>query len=637
MAAKKTSKKKSDALSKIDTAPVSPASTGGNPVLLNVGRVALFLAAAVALYLMVTALSQGHVAGCEEGKSCNAVLASKWAALFGIPIGAFGAVSYLSLLGLSFVRNFAWARWFLVVAIIGGALWFTGVQAFILKTFCPWCCGTHALAVLGSLLVVGGLPRVTRTGAGIGVGLLSAAAALGAVAVAVTAVIQFNSADPQPVAVATATEVAPVQFKSVDPQSNDGAAEGTSGEEKKEMRSSLTLHDRYELSTVELPSLGDAQTADHLAVGIFDFSCSHCRHLMKLLKPMVKEYDGQLAILKMPGFFNENGKEIHKLMLPVFREAPEVYEQLGDDLYSEKVIAQVAVVRQELENRLGIDRLNQILTAYGGWAEARVEETKAVIETNRGITKSGKLPQLMVGKSIETGNQSNVGHYYKLFGDHFGLKRGAAPEIACKPDQLDLGKVVAFSEHKMELTLSNPGTLPVAIDGVKGPKGIVIENVPKSLAPGESQQVTIKLTVPAQESGNVNTFFEVHSDAAEPVIKIPFSAEILNIKFNPPVLNFGNMEAGGEPKVLVSTLTLDAPAKISGTSCPVQYFMPESVEVIEEDKSYRIHVSAKFDEGVSGIRNSYAILFLDPVDTSLAWPRQIRIPLKARVLARKTP
>ena len=69
-------------------------------MLLNVGRVALFLAAAVALYLMVTALSQGHVAGCEEGKSCNAVLASKWAALFGIPIGAFGAVSYLSLLGL---------------------------------------------------------------------------------------------------------------------------------------------------------------------------------------------------------------------------------------------------------------------------------------------------------------------------------------------------------------------------------------------------------------------------------------------------------------------------------------------------------------------------------------------------------
>ncbi|MDA0811945.1 MAG: hypothetical protein O3C21_06110, partial [Verrucomicrobia bacterium] len=336
-------------------------------------------------------------------------------------------------------------------------------------------------------------------------------------------------------------------------------------------------------------------------------------------------------------FFNENGREIQKLMMPVFREAPEVYEQLGDDLYSGTVKAEIAVVRQELENRLGGDRLNQILAAYGGWAEERVVETKAVIETNRGITKSGKLPQLMVGKSIETGNQTNIGHYYKLFGDHFGLTRAAAPEIACQPEKLELGKVVAFSEHKMGLTLSNPGALPVAIDGVKGPKGIVIENVPKSLAPGESQQVTIKLTVPVQQSGNVNTFFEVHSDAAEPVIKIPFSAEILQIKFDPPVLNFGDMEAGGDPKVLVSTLTLDARAKISGTSCPVQFFKSESVEVIEEDKSYRIHVSAKFEEGISGMRNSYAVLFLDPVDTSLAWPKQIRIPLKARVLTKKAP
>ncbi|MDA0814022.1 MAG: vitamin K epoxide reductase family protein, partial [Verrucomicrobia bacterium] len=252
MAAKKTSKKRSDAASKTDAESTDPVSTGGRPMLLNVGRVALLLATAMALYLMVTALSQGQVAGCEEGKSCNAVLASKWAKLFGIPIGAFGAVSYLSLLGLSYVRSFAWARLFLVVTIIGGALWFTGVQAFVLKTFCPWCCGTHALAVLGSLLVVGGLPRVTKAGTGIGYGLLSGAAAMAAVAL--TAVVQFNSADPQSVAVATATEVAPVQFEPVDPQTKDGTAEGPSGELKKETRSSLTLHDRFELSTVELPS-----------------------------------------------------------------------------------------------------------------------------------------------------------------------------------------------------------------------------------------------------------------------------------------------------------------------------------------------------------------------------------------------
>ena len=165
----------------------------------------------------------------------------------------------------------------------------------------------------------------------------------------------------------------------------------------------------------------------------------------------------------------------------------------------------------------------------------------------------------------------------------------------------------------------------------------LIPPLPKSLAPGERQEVTFKLTVPAQKTGRISTYFEIHSDAVEPVFRIPFTAEVLNIKFDPASLNFGNMEAGGDAKILVSTLTLDAPAKISGTSCPVPYFMPEATEVIEENKSYRIHVSAKFEDGTTGIRNSYAVLFLDPVDPSLAWPKQIRVPLKARVMPKKAP
>lgn len=614
-------------------APVSSGeSTGGNRAMLTIGRLALFAAALIALYLMVTALSQGQVAGCEEGKSCDKVLSSKWAKLIGIPIGAFGAVSYLAMLGLSFTGAFRGVRWFLAISIIGGALWFTGVQAFALKTFCPWCCGTHALAVLGTILVMAGMQKLPGGTTAYRECLIASSSALAALAV--TAVAQVNAPDPEPVAIVKEMEVAPVQPGKVIEVTVQPSKDV---EVIKEKRTSISLHERFELSTVDLPSMGDAQTAEHVAVGIFDFSCKHCRELMKVLKPVVSEYGDQLAVLKLPGHFNQNGREIQKLMLPVFREAPEVYDALGEELYKGTIPAVAVGVRQELERRLGAERLEQILAAYGGWAEERVAECKAIIEANRKITKSGKLPQLIAGKSIETGNKSNAGHYHKMFADNFGLTREHVPELVCSPEKLDLGKVVGFSQHNLKLTLSNPGKLPVTIDAIKRPKGIVVENVPKLLQAGASQEVTIKLMVPNGKNGELSTYFEVHSNAGEPIIRVPFTADVVGIKFDPPVLNFGAMEGGGEPKAMQSTVTFDLPARITAAACPIRFFKPDPPMAVEEMKSYKVRVTAQFEEGIVGIRNTYAVLQVDPQDSSVPWPKEIRIPIKARVTTKKTP
>ena len=84
------------------------------------------------------------------------------------------------------------------------------------------------------------------------------------------------------------------------------------------------------------------------------------------------------------------------------------------------------------------------------------------------------------------------------------------------------------------------------------------------------------------------------SDADPPEIRIPFTADVVAIKFDPPELNFGVMEAGGDPKAMTAKLTLEMPAGITGTSSPSEFYAPEPVEVIEESKVYRIYVSASF-------------------------------------------
>ena len=351
------------------SAPAPQSAPVGSSKLLNVGRVALVFAVGIAVYLLVIALTQGQAAGCEEGKSCNAVLASKWAKLLGVPIGALGLITYVAMLGLSFFRAQNAARIFVAVTIIGGALWFTGVQAFILKTFCPWCCTAHAFATLGTVLVLLGLSKSKTSSITSGPNLLATAAAVGALVL--TAIVQFKSPEPKQVTIAARTETPAVKVV-------------------KEKRATVDVHDKFKISTVELPALGDAQTATNVAVGLFDFSCSHCRKLMKVIKPVVDEFGDELAIVKLPGFYNENGREIQKLMLPVFREAPEVYEALGDELYKETVKAELATVRAELERRLGSQRFQDILSAYGPWAAERVAESKAVLEANRGDYQIGQ-------------------------------------------------------------------------------------------------------------------------------------------------------------------------------------------------------------------------------------------------------
>ena len=164
----------------------------GNGIL-NAGRAFLIVATGLAIYLTVVALSQGSAAGCEEGSSCDSVLNSKWSKIFGVPVGIFGGVAYLALLGESFTARHRALRIFLAVSILGGALWFSIVQGFILHTFCPWCCTTHVVAAIGAILVLLGVKGVSP-GSGKGHAILPAAGAVAALAV--SGIIQWQSPEP---------------------------------------------------------------------------------------------------------------------------------------------------------------------------------------------------------------------------------------------------------------------------------------------------------------------------------------------------------------------------------------------------------------------------------------------------------
>jgi uncharacterized membrane protein len=99
-------------------------------------------------------------AGCGPVGGCGEVLSSKWASFHGVPV-AFGGAA---LWGLLAVTSGAFARgsrnlagWLGMMAVTGtllGAGWFMGLQAVVLKAFCPICAALHGLAVTSALMLL---------------------------------------------------------------------------------------------------------------------------------------------------------------------------------------------------------------------------------------------------------------------------------------------------------------------------------------------------------------------------------------------------------------------------------------------------------------------------------------------------
>jgi uncharacterized membrane protein/protein-disulfide isomerase len=132
----------------------------------------------ISVYLAWTALSMKEVYGCSGSElfDCNHVLKSKWSKVFGLPVSIPAAGLYASLLVLlSFVRRPAPVRiqqllWncITVATIMAGlaALWFVGLQVFVLRHLCPYCLAVHSCGlILAGLLFLNRITTWQQKGA----------------------------------------------------------------------------------------------------------------------------------------------------------------------------------------------------------------------------------------------------------------------------------------------------------------------------------------------------------------------------------------------------------------------------------------------------------------------------------------
>ena len=118
------------------------------------------IALSVSAYLTWVTWQSGTVAGCtaESLMDCDEVLTSQWSKWFGVPVSLLGGLTYLAILALCWpaaLRPQGWAvlsLFGLALLAVGAAIWFVGLQAIKLESYCYYCLAVHLCGLAVSCL-----------------------------------------------------------------------------------------------------------------------------------------------------------------------------------------------------------------------------------------------------------------------------------------------------------------------------------------------------------------------------------------------------------------------------------------------------------------------------------------------------
>lgn len=232
---------------------------------------ALLLCAAclvLAGWMLFHSLTGARMVGCGAGSGCDSVMGSPWAYVLGsIPVSLPATVSYLLLaicvLFLGGEREedrsldrFLWPMMLVLGgAILGAALWFCYLQVFVLHAFCKYCSLLHLLGVVLAVLVFFAAKRSgVRPAVPLAAGLLAAA---------LFALVQSRTLPAAAYDTGRAEAALPA------------FADG------------------------EIPVLGTSDAPEELTL-LFDFQCSHCRRLHRVLPDLMEKAGGQYRIRLCP-------------------------------------------------------------------------------------------------------------------------------------------------------------------------------------------------------------------------------------------------------------------------------------------------------------------------------------------------
>ena len=395
------------------------------------------VAIVIAGYLAFQALTGSQVAGCGPSEGCGKVLSSKWSSVLTVPVSLPGIAMYL---GLLFTlpkarqnKGGATVALALAFSIIFGALWFTGVQMFLIKSYCVYCCATHAIATVASLLALkiicsstsvktsqgkkmgrkemerkiknGALkPEVLTTSPKVLPPLL-----MGLVAVAVGVTLQ--AVGPEKDRSAVVALPAPTS----DSKTVSAGQQNLISLYRDNAQGPLKIG--YEggkygiedgiLQTITLGAPVEGQEPILLTY-LFDWTCDHCRSFHQELHDLSQKdkplgLKDQYIIHLLPASYESSSEVLHRILLTTYYDKPELYTTLEDGLYTGRLDPQFNPVLNEIKDTYGQDAWSALVSKHSQRVVKAVNLAKLQSAYHEAKLALETFPQLTGVNSVITG------------------------------------------------------------------------------------------------------------------------------------------------------------------------------------------------------------------------------------------
>lgn len=397
------------------------ASDTGHHAALWIARLLALLAAAVAGYLAVTS-RYGLPLGCGSGSGCSEVLQSRWAALFGVPVGYFALAAHLTFFAATFAATAvapslrAAGRFLLITcagAIAGAAIWFALLQAIALQAVCFWCMLDHAL---GSSAAIAACVWVWQNAfaestAGRTPSRVAPALVTGLALATVLVLLQLGFSRSGSSLVRL--------------PAGQNADSGPGSD-----RQIAVLGGDLRLPVRELPILGSPD-AEHLLVLLYDYACPHCRATHGYLIDGLDPYAGQYAVVLLPMPLDakcnptveeteprfEDSCELARLALAVWRASPSEFAQFDAWLYETDSPRPAGEARAHAESLIEKTELDAALN--DAWVGSRID---ADIEAYQ-ASGADQIP-VLVSPGIDTvvGRPESADELFGLLEKELGLR-----------------------------------------------------------------------------------------------------------------------------------------------------------------------------------------------------------------------
>jgi uncharacterized membrane protein len=653
--------------------PASSSRTTANPAR-AVALALLALATLLSAWLALQSVRSGSVPGCDEG-NCAIVLTSKWSKVFGVPVGLFGAAAYaiLAILGAkpfpASPRGPRLTAAALVLMIPAAGLWFACLQLFVLHAFCPWCSATHAIATTGAILMaiawnkdhrlaIGsqGSRKGSKTSKVPPLPLWGASAAYASVAFAGFLGAQILSPEPPKARIRTASMSAPTETPPPAPltsnttpgvsdtaksastnpaptltaASTSSPATNTAPTPKSTDPRRMVLHGgKFALDPLEYPVFG-SPTAKHLVVMISDYTCRYCRAAHKMLHEVRETFDAsQLGTVMLPSHHGGESEAIQRLMLAAWKADRAVWNEVAEDLYSEKTPIKSQNVRSILEQRLGADRLAASTAANESWISQVFGLTRDIYTANRVQVGSGSIPQFIFGQQIIAGAPADAAEIFQLLDKNLGLVRERLPELQLASAEVDLGRVFAGTMRNITIGYSNSGNAQLQVSRAVLPNGgRPVRGFMTPVLPGKTSAVEVGVAVPKDEGPFAETV-TLHSNARQAATPLRVKGTAWKpLRITPQILDFGKLDADHAITQSVMRIELSEEATIESIRSQNPGFNA-TLREITPNKAYEIDVATTENLGSGPQQGVIHVALKKPVPTG--WPDSIAVAARATV------